>query len=281
MSQDVTLNPQEFEQFQEYIERESGISLESGKEYLLESRLRPLMREHGCLNYKQLLDKTKSDGTGMVRNKVIDAMTTNETLWFRDMGPFRTFEEVILPDMAKKISQGKPKVRIWSAACSTGQEPYSLAMLADEFLDKLGGSQMNYSHFEIVATDISSRALNAAQNGIFDKLSMSRGMVERYQSKYFRQDKSFWEIDARLKRMITFKEFNLQKNFEELGLFDIIFCRNVAIYFSHDFKVGLFKKIHRALNPGGYFFLGSSESLTYYSNEFQIKDHKNATYYQV
>lgn len=280
MSAIASINKDEFHLFQVLIEQDSGIFLEEDKTYLLESRLKRIVEEFAFPSYGDLYRKAKENSIPRLRAMIIDAITTNETLWFRDKGPFLILDEVFLPDMAAQISRGKPKVRIWSAASSTGQEAYSIAMAIHEYCRWHGNGVVHPSHFEILATDISSRAISACTLGAYDNLSMTRGMTEAFKNRYFKDHGREWLIDPELKRMIEFKEFNLLYDFGSLGTFDAIFCRNVAIYFSHEVKVQLFEKTRKAMRSGGIFFLGTSESLTYYSNRFTAREYKGHTYYQ-
>ncbi|MCH8074199.1 MAG: protein-glutamate O-methyltransferase CheR [SAR324 cluster bacterium] len=275
----MEITNQEFNLFRVYIEEVSGISLEEEKTYLIESRLKGLLDEFGCHNYGDLYRKAKENASPLLRNKIVDAITTNETLWFRDKGPYVVFEQMFLPEMVRQIAAGKSKVRIWSAACSTGQEPYSLAMGISEFLLWHGNGVADHSHFEIFATDISSQALSVGELGAYDQLSMGRGLSDAYKMKYFKQTGRFSIIDSKIKKMVEFKEFNLLNDFGALGTFDAIFCRNVAIYFSHDVKVQLFEKLRNILRPGGIFIVGTSETLSYYSKGFKGMEFNNYPYY--
>ena len=275
----MEITSQEFNLFRVYIEEVSGISLEEEKTYLIESRLKGLLDEFKCNNYGDLYRKAKDNSSPLLRNKIVDAITTNETLWFRDKGPYVVFEQMFLPEMMRQIAEGKPKVRIWSAACSTGQEPYSLAMGISEYLQWHGNGVADLSNFEIVATDISSQALSVGKLGAYDQLAIARGLSDAHKTKYFKQNGRFWIIDSKIKKMVDFKEFNLLNDFAQLGTFDAIFCRNVAIYFSHDVKIKLFEKLRRSLRPGGIFFVGTSETLSYYSKEFKGREFNNFPYY--
>ncbi|MDH4121615.1 MAG: protein-glutamate O-methyltransferase CheR [Deltaproteobacteria bacterium] len=275
-----TLTTQEFELLRDYIERECGISLGVDKIYLMESRLRHLVTEYGGKNFFDLHKQATGADAAAIRQKIIDAITTNETLWFRDKSPYMLLEQVFLPLFKEKIRKGIPKIRIWSAACSTGQEPYSMAMIIKEFVEAHGEGFLNEFHFEIIATDISSQALGIARIGAYDQFTMGRGMEDKYTAKYFKQNQQYWIIEPHLKKIIQFKEFNLQGPFDSLGRFDLVFLRNVAIYFSNDSKIKLFEKIRNLLNPGGLLVLGSTESLAYYTNSFETVEFNKTVYYR-
>jgi chemotaxis protein methyltransferase CheR len=261
------------------IEQISGIRVGDGKAYLIESRLSKLLAEYGCDSFRGFHQLVKARLDADLRSKLINAMSTQETLWFRDMHPFRIFSEKLLPAyLAEFVSGQRQRVRIWSAASSTGQEAYSLAMLILEA--HRTQSAVRPAAFEILGTDIASSAVDAAKNALFDRIAMGRGLPAEYRGRYFTDDGRHCRIVDDVKRMTTFCCFNLQENFAALGHFDIVFCRNVAIYFSDAFKRELYKKVNAVLNPGGYLFLGSSESISAYSTDFELLDHKGGLYYR-
>lgn len=275
-----TITKPEFDLFRELIEKECGISIGDEKAYLLETRLSRLLAENGCDNFSQFYTKTKADLS--LRNKIIDAMTTNETLWFRDNSPYVTLKEHLFPQFMDQIRKGQKKqLRIWSAACSSGQEPYSMAMIAHE-LARLGkGNELINGGLSITATDLSSSILFIAKTGRYDPISISRGMPEDLRDRYFKQEGRVFVLDQKVRDLVQFQQMNLMKSFDGLGKFDIVMLRNVAIYFSAEFKINLFKKIARVLNPDGYLFLGASESLYGYSEDFNRLEYGNGSYYQV
>lgn len=253
----------EYNRFRALLEKNSGILLGEGKEYLVTSRLRRLME-------KESLDSVSALITAMERNRslqeqVIDAMTTNETLWFRDDHPYRIFRERLLPEMA---AHRRP-LKIWSSACSTGQEPYSLSIEIEEFRKKNPGQLA--SGERILATDISPSALAAARDGVYQQLAIRRGMNDQHLKTYFDVlDNDRWSIKAPVRSRVEFRSQNLQQNFGLLGKFDIIFCRNVLIYFSADLKYDILKRMHACLNPGGYLMLGASEAMNNLSDYYEM-----------
>lgn len=274
------IDTNEFFLLRDFIEKHCGIHLDENKNYLIETRLTTLMAESGCRTYSEFYYKAKNDPSNRLREKIIDAITTNETLWFRDSSPFATFKNYFLPKYLNEItSDKKKKIRIWSSACSTGQEPYSLAMYILDYC-RIQKS-LRPEHFEIIATDISPTVLFIAQAGRYDSHIMSRGLSEEYRNRYFNWDGKVWLISDEVKKMVTFKKLNLQDNFTSFGKMDLIFCRNVLIYFSEDLKKNLLKRFADLLRPAGYLFLGSSESISNYSSEYIMQNFEKSLFYQV
>lgn len=259
-----TISPTEYDQFRKKLEQYSGIMLGNNKEYLITSRLRRLLENEKLANLADLT--TAMDRNFKLKEAVIDAMTTNETLWFRDDHPFKIFREKLLPELAKT----RRPLRIWSAACSTGQEPYSLSIAIEEFKRSNPGALMG--DVKIIATDISPTALAIAKEGAYPQLALKRGMGEAQLKQYFKQvDVDEWKINDDIKRRIEFRSLNLQSNFSMLGKFDIVFCRNVLIYFSPELKEDILRKIHGTLNPDGHLFVGASEAVNNLSDYYQMK----------
>lgn len=274
------INMGEFECLREYIEQNCGISLTDQKLYLIESRLTHLLVETGSQTYLDLYSKAKADTSLTLRNKIVDAMTTNETLWFRDIAPFEFIEKVVLKQYHRELNaKSRQKIRIWSAACSTGQEPYSIAITILEYA-RLQPS-FPVGCIEIVATDISPTALFLANAGRYDQIAISRGLSEELRNRYFNQEGKTWKVKDMVKKMVQLKKLNLQDSFTHLGIFDIIFCRNVAIYFSDSFKTDLFLRLAKSISMAGYFVLGSSESLSFYSSLFKMQTFDRLVYYQI
>lgn len=275
----IAINKEEFILLRDYIHQECGIVVGDEKVYLIESRLAHLVVEAGCNSFKEFYLKARGDFSNKLRNKIIDAMTTNETLWFRDIKPWTIIKEIVIPHFISMLKKGqKTQISIWSAACSTGQEPYSFAMLLDEALQN--EPSLRKSQFNILATDISPSALYMAISGRYNSVAMARGMLPGYQQKYFVTEGVVCQIKDEIKNMVQFKQFNLQENFSRLPDFDLVFCRNVAIYFSVDFKKELFRKIYGKTSAGGFFFIGSTESLINYSEDFEQYEYQRGIYYQ-
>ncbi len=272
-------NAGEFKVISEYIEKHCGIRLTAEKTYLLKTRLTSLMAETGCSNFSQLHSKAVADKSNSLRDKIVDAMTTNETLWFRDSMPYQILREVLLPELAAPAARnGKSKLRIWSAASSTGQEPYSIAITINELM-RTGA--LRTAPVEIIATDISPTALFLASAARYDSLAITRGLPQDIKTRYFTQEGNVWALNSDIKKMVTFRRFNLQDNFGTLGNMDIVFCRNVLIYFSEAFKKDILSRMAALLRPRGYLFLGASESIISYSNEYEMLRHRNGIYYRV
>ncbi|HEX7511029.1 MAG TPA: protein-glutamate O-methyltransferase CheR [Chitinivibrionales bacterium] len=274
----IALSDAEFKQFRDFIEKSCGISLGDEKAYLVENRLVGLLTETGAATFGELYRKAVNEPQLGLRDKIVDAMTTNETSWFRDLYPFSIFENTILKQFTQEIASGKRKrIRIWCAACSTGQEPYSLAMTLQEFSRKVSPQVLQCT--EIIATDISPSVLFLAIAGRYDQISMSRGMPQELRDRYFTNSGKVWLLNDKIRKMVTFKKLNLQDDFAQLGVFDVVFCRNVLIYFSESFKRRLFERFAGLLNSGGIFFLGASESVSNYSNRFiMVQDNKHIYY---
>ena len=270
----------EFKLLRDYIEERCGIALGEEKAYLIETRLTKLMALSGCDDFTQFHRLIKNSNDAALHDKIIDAMTTNETLWFRDTHPFTILREKLLPELVKELRAGKKqKVRIWSAASSTGQEAYSIAMTIQEFCRVTPG--IRPEQFEIVGTDISSSALFLAKNARYDAIAIKRGLSDELRDRYFHSDGRVWVVNDNVKNMATFQKFNLQDSPAALGRFDIIFLRYVAIYFSMSFKQSLFKNLARAANRPGYMIIGAVESLRGVSEEFEMKTHAGGYYYTI
>jgi chemotaxis protein methyltransferase CheR len=239
-----------------------------------------MMFEQGCKTFGELYNLAVLDKTHTLRDKIIEAITTNETFWFRDLHPFTIFAEVMLKQYADEIAAGKrSKIRIWCSACSTGQEPYSLAMT---FLEAARRTpKLKPEHIEILATDISSTVLFLGKLGRYDNLAITRGLSEEFRKRYFVQNNKIWTICDEVKKMVRFQKLNLQESFNHLGKQDVIFCRNILIYFSLEFKQDILKRIAALLRPRGYLFLGASESIIMYTQEYEMLRHAMGLYYQV
>ncbi|MBF0103597.1 MAG: protein-glutamate O-methyltransferase CheR [Desulfobacterales bacterium] len=274
---------QEFQLFREFIEEKSGIFLGDNKKYLIENRLSPIVQKNSCRSYLELYLKLKKvNDSNPLMIDVVEAMTTNETLWFRDQYPFRILSETILPAYMREIQSGKrKKVSIWSSGCSTGQEPYSIAMTVMDYYQRKGLANQCKEQLSILATDLSESIIGQAKQGQYNHFTMQRGMPSTFYQKYFTQRQNMWVLNQEIKELVTFKMFNLQASLEGLGVFDVIFLRNVIIYFSDSFKRDLFNRLSKILTNEGYLFLGTGETVTGYTEKYNIIDNRTAVYYQL
>lgn len=264
-----SIKSDEYEAFRRFLEEACGILLGEDKHYLVQSRLGKLVRDNGGGGLGELVGKLRRERQGgVLRERVIEAMTTNETFWFRDIHPFSILEETVLP----AVSEGRSRsVRIWSAACSTGQEPYSISMVVQQYLSRNPG---RLSDVQITATDISTAVLEEAKMAYYDPMQLARGLQDDLKQRYFKHDTGHWEerwqVCEEIRQRVRFTVANLQGSYTALGKFDIIFCRNVLIYFSSESKKDILSRMVDILNPGGYLFLGASESISQYSEAFDM-----------
>jgi len=251
----VTEKKEIFNFFTTLVEKLSGISYGKGKEYLIESRLNELAISLGYKDIKELYNVCRRRADLKLLNEIVDALTTNETYFFRDRHPFEALKSHIFPELFKKREKEK-RIDIWSAACSTGQEPYSIAML---LLEHFSTYLRSYNVF-IYATDISKKSIERAKQGLYHQIEINRGLPANYLVKYFKQEGSYWRIDEKVRRMVKFEVLNLlEADLKVRQKFDIIMCRYVLIYFNLDTKKKVFTKVWNRLKPGGYLFLGATE----------------------
>ncbi len=255
----------EYAQFRSFLERSCGIVLNESKNYLIDSRLRRILVDQNITSLEELTRKIEQPGHDLLRQTVIDAMTTNETLWFRDRHPFDYLKSQIIPEL---MSGSGAQPRIWCAACSSGQEPYSISICFEEFRKLKPGS---FKEPKIIATDISRTILQAARQGIYEALTLNRGMSqERLSENFDKISNTQWQVKKHLRERIEFRSFNLKDSFSILGQFDVIFCRNVLIYFSSDLQNEILRKAHGILKSGGYLFLGGSETPRGLNDLFEV-----------
>ncbi|WP_394166808.1 CheR family methyltransferase [Photobacterium piscicola] len=260
----LTVNDQDYYDFCHFLETQCGIVLGDSKQYLVRSRLSPLIKRFGLPSLSDLLQGALKGRNRELRVAVIDAMTTNETLWFRDSYPFTVLADKILPELAAN----RRPLKIWSAASSSGQEPYSMAMTILEQQLKRPGLLPS---IQITATDISQTMLDMCREGVYDNLALSRGLsVERRRLFFESHISGGMQVNPRVKQLVNFRTQNLKDSYVLLGKFDVIFCRNVLIYFSPATKVKVLNQLAASLNPGGYLFLGASESLTGLCDRFEM-----------
>lgn len=244
----------EFKYLAEIIKRKSGISLGEDKAYLIETRLKPIVRKHKLETISDLVKHIRITSNAPIIEEIIDAMTTNESLFFRDTKPFTQLEKIVMPKFA-----GKP-IRIWSAAASTGQEAYSTALTFEQKL---------FKNYTIIGTDISPTVIKKAQEGRYSQFEVQRGLPIMMLMQNFTQDGEAWVIKDALKERIKFKTFNLLDSYAALGKFDLIFLRNVLIYFDKETKTQILDRMRQIINPEGFLFLGSSETVMNVTDKFK------------
>ena len=257
------MNEQDFKFFEEMLFKESGLVISSEKLYLLESRLLPIAQRKGLSSLEDLVRYMKSSEDKTLRYDVVEAMTTNETSFFRDSTPFDRMKQSLLPYYAKSRAVERT-LKVWSAACSSGQEPYSLAMMLREYLP------MKDWRIDILATDLSNEILNKAREGVYSQFEIQRGLPIQFLVKYFAQDGDRWVVNQALKNVIRFQKANLLTDIRPpLGTFDVVFCRNVLIYFDTATKSKVLADIKKLLKPDGVLFLGGAETVIGISEEFK------------
>jgi chemotaxis protein methyltransferase CheR len=253
-----------------------GLTLDASKGYLIESRLGEIARAAGCASFTELAYKAGAAGDRLLQNAIIDAITTQETLFFRDSSPFDALQHKVLPDLIDRRA-GAPRakrLRVWSAGCSTGQEPYSIAMTLCEAIPDVSSWDIN-----VLGTDISNAAIRQASMGRYAKHEIQRGMKPHLLARHFREEAGGWKVKDQLRAMVTFGRRNLLEPFVDLGPFDVIFCRNVAIYFDPPTRRDLFRRVADRLTRDGRLFVGSSECLLDLGLQFLPQHYCHATYY--
>jgi chemotaxis protein methyltransferase CheR len=249
------MRTEDYQFISQVLHKSSGLALGDGKEYLVESRLSPLAASMGLTDVDGLVRSLRSTTDGTIVRILCEAMTTNESLFFRDGSPFEALKDVVFPALAK-ARQATRKIRIWSAAASTGQEPYSIAMTRELHAPVLAEWTV-----EILATDLSNGVLERARKGIYNQFEVQRGLPIAQLVKFFTQIPEGWQIIEKLRRQVSFQQLNLLDSFGTLGVFDVIFCRNVLIYFDQPTKAAVLARLTRALAPDGYLFLGGAETV--------------------
>lgn len=264
----------DFELYKDLLYEKSGLMLTPDKSYLLDSRLSPVAKKWNFISIELMTLQLRAIPDADLVRDVVEAMTTNETSFFRDMKPFTEFENTILPALMKKNAKTK-HIRIWCAAASTGQEPYSLAMILKEKEAQLKGWKI-----EIIATDISEEVLEIAKRGVYTQFEVQRGLPVTYLLKYFEQINEKWRLKDDIRTMVKYGYFNLLSDMSRLGTFDLIFCRNVLIYFDQKTKAKVLEKMSARLDKEGFLFLGGAETVLGVTNKFVIMPEKRGLYVQ-
>jgi chemotaxis protein methyltransferase CheR len=265
------VTPSDYEYLRKLLKDHSGLDLSADKQYLIESRLLPLSRKCGVPGIGDLVQKMKG-GSSLIIAQVVEAMTTNETFFFRDKVPFEHFRDTIMPEMLRARANRK-SIRIWCAAGSTGQEPYSLAMSLKEMGAVLAGWRV-----EIIATDLSNEVLEKSKSGVYSQFEVQRGLPIQLLVKYFRQNGELWQISPELRAMVQHRQLNLLHDFSQLGAFDVIFCRNVLIYFDQDTKVNIFGRLAKTMEADGFLVLGAAETVVGLTDVFKPFPDKRGLY---
>ena len=258
------MNVGDFELITRILRERSGLVLTQDKAYLIESRLNPVARKWQFNGFEELAAAVRLGKDERLLRDVTEAMTTNESFFFRDSKPFDQFRDIVLPHMLQARA-AKRGFRIWSAACSSGQEPYSLAMILKDNEAKLAGWNI-----EIVATDLSTEILEKAIEGTYSQFEVQRGLPINYLVMYLKQDGDRWVIDDAIRRMVSYTPFNLLTDPAPLGRFDVVFIRNVLIYFEQETKSQVLAGIARQIEPDGFLYLGGAETVLGLSNDFQL-----------
>ena len=265
------MTPLEYDFLRRLLKERSGLDLSADKQYLVESRLIPLARRAGLSGIRELVVRMKGGGAEALTAEVVEAMTTNETFFFRDKIPFDHLREAVLPALAQARA-ARRSLRIWCAASSTGQEPYSIAMCVKGFAALAGW------RVEILATDLSQGVLEKARSGIFSQFEVQRGLPIQMLVKHFTQVGELWQINPDIRAMVQHRQLNLLHDFSHLGTFDIVFCRNVLIYFDPETKAGIFERLARMLEPDGVMALGAAESVVGISDAFKPYPERRGLY---
>ena len=258
------MNTQQFDFLRSFLKENSGLVLGEDKRYLIDSRLNPVANKFDFDNLADMVTGMKRPGAEKLKDAIIEAMTINESFFFRDMTPFDNFRKVMLPHMLKERARQR-HLRIWSAAASTGQEGYSLAIELLEQKSKMAGWRI-----EILGTDLSNEALAKAKAGRYSQFEVQRGMPTAMLVKYFKQEGAEWVIDPAIRSMVNFKPLNLLKEFRSLGAFDIVFCRNVLIYFDRETKADILTRMAKQMVPDAYLVLGAAETIIGLSDDFKM-----------
>lgn len=266
------MTPLDYDYLRKMLKERSGLVLSSDKQYLVESRLLPIARKMGVPGLGELVQKLKAPGAEPLIVEVVEAMTTNESFFFRDKIPFDNFRDTMMPAMIAARAKNK-RLRIWCAAASTGQEPYSLAMIIKEMAGSLAGWRI-----EILATDLSLEVLEKAKAGIYSQFEVQRGLPIQMLVKYFTQSGETWQVAPEIRAAVQYRPFNLLSEFAGLGRFDMVFCRNVLIYFDQPSKINVLERAARILEPDGFLVLGAAETVVGLTDVFKPLPDKRGLY---
>jgi chemotaxis protein methyltransferase CheR len=265
------VTPLDYDYLRKFLKDRSGLDLSADKQYLVESRLVPLARKAGLPGIEELVAQIKN-GSSAIASEVVEAMTTNETFFFRDKLPFEHLRDTVLPALLQARANRR-SLRIWCAAASTGQEPYSIAMCLKEMGSMLAGWRI-----EIIATDLAESVLEKSRAGIYSQFEVQRGLPIQLLVKYFKQIGEMWQLNPEIRGMTQFRQLNLLQDFSHLGSFDVVFCRNVLIYFDQDTKTDVFKRLARLMEADGFLALGAAETVVGLTDAFKPHPDKRGLY---
>ncbi|WP_454918439.1 CheR family methyltransferase [Xanthobacter sediminis] len=266
------MSASDYEFFSRFLKQRSGLLLSDDKHYLLESRLMPLLRKFDLADFSKLAAVLRDGSSSIIAGAVVEAMTTNETLFFRDKAPFEDFTRTMLPALHAARPAGQ-RLRIWCAAASTGQEPYSLSILLLENPGIVGRREV-----EIIGTDLSNEVLDRARAGRYNQFEVQRGMGVQMLMKYFTKVGDQWEVKEQVRKMVQYRKFNLLESYSSLGTFDIVFCRNVLIYFDAPTKADILARLARSIAPDGFLVLGAAETVIGVGDSFKPLPQHRCTY---
>jgi chemotaxis protein methyltransferase CheR len=266
------VTPLDYDFLRKLLKERSGLVLSGDKEYLVESRLLPIARKQGLSSLSELVGKLRAPSAERLIVDVVEAMTTNESFFYRDKIPFDHFREGILPAIIRARA-GQRKIRIWCAAASTGQEPYSLAMIIKEMSAQLAGWRI-----DIIGTDLSVEVLEKAKAGVYSQFEVQRGLPIQMLVKYFVQNGETWQIASEIRAAVQYRTLNLLHDFTALGPFDVIFCRNVLIYFDQPTKINVLERCARILEPDGFLVLGAAETVVGLTDTFKPSAERRGLY---
>jgi chemotaxis protein methyltransferase CheR len=271
----VTIDHTGFNYVRQLVRDHAAIVLEDGKQYLVDNRLSLLARREGMESAQEVIDRLRAAPDEALQRKVIEAMTTTETLFFRDGKPYQALRNTILPEL-QRMRAGERRLQIWSGACSSGQEPYSVGMLVREYFPALTSWDVR-----MVATDISTEMLARSRSGRYSQLEVSRGLPSAFLAKYFETVESEWQISSELRKMVEFRELNLAGPWGALPQADLIMLRNVLIYFDVEVKRAVLAKVRKVLRPGGFLMLGTAETTMKLDDSFELLRSDGASYYRI
>ena len=266
------MTPDDFDYLRKFLRERSGLVLAVEKQYLAESRLLPVARRNGIAGLDELVEQLRNRAPARLSAQVVEAMTTNETFFFRDKIPFEHFRDTMMPALIAARTREK-RIRIWCSAASTGQEPYSLAMV----LKSMGSAIAGY-RIDILATDLSSEVLEKAKTGIYSQFEVQRGLPVQLLVKFFDQVGETWQLAPELRSMVQFRPLNLLNDFSVLGNFDVVFCRNVLIYFDQENKISVLNRIARQMPDDGFLVLGAAETVIGLTESFKPLADKRGLY---